>query len=41
MKGKGDMETYWLQTIPHDEVKQESESSDDKDVVEGLLVTNL
>lgn len=42
VKGKGDMETYWLQPAVNDETKQEINSSDDENaVVEGLLVTSI
>lgn len=40
-KGKGDMETYWLESAANDGTK-EIDSSDDEDaVVEGLLVTSI
>ncbi|EZA52930.1 Soluble guanylate cyclase 89Db [Ooceraea biroi] len=42
VKGKGDMETYWLQSATNEETKEEVDSSDDEDaVVEGLLVTSI
>ncbi|XP_019696259.1 soluble guanylate cyclase 89Da [Harpegnathos saltator] len=42
VKGKGDMETYWLQCVLNEEAKEKVDSSDDEDaVVEGLLVTNI
>ncbi|XP_032674743.1 soluble guanylate cyclase 89Db-like isoform X4 [Odontomachus brunneus] len=42
VKGKGDMETYWLQSAINDGAKEEIGLSDDEDaVVEGLLVTNI
>lgn len=42
VKGKGDMETYWLESAINDKAKEKIDSSDDEDaVVEGLLVTNI
>lgn len=42
VKGKGDMETYWLQSAINDDAKQEISLSDDEDaVVKGLLVTDI
>lgn len=32
IKGKGDMETYWLQSAAKDEIKEEFDSSDDENV---------
>ncbi|XP_067214413.1 soluble guanylate cyclase 89Db-like [Linepithema humile] len=33
VKGKGDMETYWLQSAAKDEIKEEVDSSDDENAV--------
>jgi len=42
VKGKGDMETYWLQSTANNEIKKETNSSDDENaVIEGLLVTSI
>lgn len=44
VKGKGDMETYWLQSAISDKMKEENGSSDEDEddvIVEGLLVTSI
>lgn len=42
VKGKGNMETYWLQSAANNKMKEEINSSDDENaVIEALLVTSI
>ncbi|XP_028046531.1 soluble guanylate cyclase 89Da isoform X3 [Monomorium pharaonis] len=42
VKGKGDMETYWLQSAANNEIKEKTNSSDNENaIIEDLLIANI